>query len=246
MRTGPTLYSARYIPAVRGLDGVLEGAYRWYARQASIGPRSRRARRFGAFGPGSGILFPTIALYGEPYIRIGRDVIVGPYCTLSAGVMPGHVPDNDPVVTIGDAVLIGRGSGIVAHRSVTIGDGVFTGHNVYVTDANHGYEDVRETIGRQFAGPKSVAVGAGSWLGHGSIVLPGARVGEHVAVGAGAVVTGDLPSYSVAVGNPARVIRRYDTERSAWVRVLGDHADRERAAGAGAAAARPPQRAGEG
>ena len=205
---------------MRGLDGLLDGAYRWYARQAAIGPKSRRARRFGAFGTGSGILFPTVALYGEPYIRIGRDVIVGPYCTLSAGVMPGHVPENETVVTIGDGVLIGRGSGIVAHRSVTIGDGVFTGHHVYVTDANHGYEDVHETIGRQFAAPKPVTVGAGSWLGHGSIVLPGACVGEHVAVGAGSVVTGELPSYSVAVGNPARVIRSYDAERAEWVAVL--------------------------
>jgi acetyltransferase-like isoleucine patch superfamily enzyme len=218
----PSVRRARYIPAVRGLDGVLEGAYRWYAKQASIGPHSRRARRFGAFGSGSGILFPTVALYGEEYIRIGRDVIVAPYCSLSAGVMPGHVPDNDPVVTIGDGVLIGRGSGVVGHRSVSIGDGVFTGHNVYVTDANHGYEDVEETIGRQFAPPRPVVVGAGSWLGHGSIVLPGATVGEHVAVGAGSVVTGDLPGYSVAVGNPARVIRRYDTERAEWIRVLRD------------------------
>jgi acetyltransferase-like isoleucine patch superfamily enzyme len=216
---------------VRGLDGVAEFAYRWYARQASIGPKSRRARRFGAFGAGSGILFPTVALYGEPYIRIGRDVIVGPYCTLSAGVMPGHVPDQDPVVTIGDAVLIGRGSGIVAHRSVAIGDGVFTGHNVYVTDANHGYQDVHETIGRQFAAPRPVSVGAGSWLGHGSVVLPGATVGEHVAVGAGSVVTGDLPSFSVAVGNPARVIKRYDTERAEWVSVLRGHGDAARGAG---------------
>jgi acetyltransferase-like isoleucine patch superfamily enzyme len=216
---------------VRGLDGVFEATYRWYARQASIGPKSRRARRFGAFGDGSGILFPTVALYGEAYMRIGRDVIVGPYCTLSAGVMPGHVPDKDPVVTIGDAVLIGRGSGIVGHGSVSIGDGVFTGHHVYVTDANHGYEDVDETIGRQFAPPRPVVVGAGSWLGHGSVVLPGATVGEHVAVGAGSVVTGDLPSYSVAVGNPARVIRRYDTERAEWVRVLGGHAERVRAGG---------------
>ena len=78
MRMRPSVRRYRYSPAVRGLDGVLDGVYRWYARQASIGPKSRRARRFGAFGTGSGILFPTVALYGEPYIRIGRDVIVGP------------------------------------------------------------------------------------------------------------------------------------------------------------------------
>lgn len=214
---------------MRGRTDLFEAVYRWYAKQASIGPRSRRARTFGAFGEGSGILFPTIAVYGEPYIRIGANVIIGPYCTLSAGVMPGHVPDADPVVTLGDDVLIGRGSGVVGHGSITIGAGVFTGHNVYITDANHGYEDVHESIGRQFAPPKPVVIGAGSWLGHGSIVLPGASVGEHVAVGAGSVVTGELPSFSVAVGNPARVVRRYDTEQSAWVRVLDGHAAGQRA-----------------
>ncbi len=196
--------------------------------RAAIGPDSRRGRSFGAFGARSGILFPTVALYGEPYIRIGDDVIVGPYCSLAAGVMPGHVPDHDPVVTIGNRVLIGRGSGVVGHQSIVIGDGVFTGHNVYITDANHGYEDIELTIGEQFAPPKPVAVGAGSWLGHGSIVLPGAHIGEHVAVGAGSVVTGELPSYSVAVGNPARVIRRYDTERKEWVAVLRARASEAR------------------
>jgi acetyltransferase-like isoleucine patch superfamily enzyme len=216
---------------VRGVDGIFEGFYRWYARQAAIGPRSRRARRFGAFGEGSGILFPTVALYGERYIRIGANVVVGPYCSLSAGVMPGHVPDHDPVITVGDDVLIGKGSGVVGHHSITIGDGVFTGHNVYVTDANHGYEDVQETIGRQFAAPRPVVVGAGSWLGHGTVVLPGAHVGEHVAVGAGSIVAGDVPSHSVVVGNPARVIRRYDTERDEWVRVLREHAAGQRAGG---------------
>lgn len=221
---------AATLPPVRGRAELFDAAWRWYGKQASVGPKSRRAKTFGAFGAGSGILFPTVALYGEPYIRIGSNVIVGPYCTLSAGVMPGHVPDHDPVVTIGDDVLIGRGSGVVGHRSVSIGDGVFTGHNVYITDANHGYEDVTETIGRQFAPPKPVVVGAGSWIGHGSIVLPGAHVGEHVAVGAGAVVTGELPSYSVAVGNPAHVIRRYDTERAEWVKVLRDRAEERRAA----------------
>lgn len=205
---------------MRGLSEAFNAGYAWFARQAAIGPKSRRAKRFGAFGEGSGICFPTVALYGEPYIRLGARVIVGPYCTLSAGVMPGHVPDTNPVVTIGDDVLIGRGSGIVGHGSITIGDGVFTGHNVYVTDANHGYEDVTLAIGEQFAASRPVSIGAGSWIGHGAIVLPGSTIGEHVVIGAGAVVTGAVPGFSVAVGNPARVIRRYDAERG-WVAVEG-------------------------
>jgi acetyltransferase-like isoleucine patch superfamily enzyme len=65
-------------------------------------------------------------------------------------------------------------------------------------------------IGRQFAAPRPVEIGAGSWLGHGSIVLPGARIGRHVVIGAGSVVTGVIPDFSVAVGVPARVVRRYD------------------------------------
>lgn len=202
---------------------ALQGAYAWAQRVGSIGPDHRRARRFGAFGAGSAICFPVTALYGERHIRIGRATIVGPHCTLSAGVSPEHVLDRDTVVSIGDGCLIGRGSGIVAHESVVIGDDVFTGHHVYITDANHGYEDPDVPIGRQFAAPRPVEIGAGSWLGHGSIVLPGARIGRHVVIGAGSVVTGSIPDHSVAVGVPARVVRRYDPAdpESGWRRVVG-------------------------
>jgi acetyltransferase-like isoleucine patch superfamily enzyme len=136
-------------------------------------------------------------------------------------VSPDHVLDRETVVSIGDRCLIGRGSGIVAHESVEIGDDVFTGHHVYITDANHGYADVNVPIGLQFAPPRPVRVGAGSWLGHGTIVLPGSSIGRHVVVGAGAVVAGELPDFSVAVGSPARVIRRYVTGRG-WLAVDAD------------------------
>jgi len=131
------------------------------------------------------------------------------------------VIDHSPVVTIGDRVLIGKGSGIVGHQSVEIGDDVFTGHHVYITDANHGYEDPRLPIGAQFAPSRPVRIGAGSWLGHGAVVLPGATIGAHVVIGAGAVVTGEIPDHSVAVGNPARVVRTTDPAQPPVVREAG-------------------------
>lgn len=206
---------------MRGRGDVLRWTLERLARHASIGPRSRRARRFHGFGEGSAICFPVAALYGEAHIDIGRGVIVGPYVSLSAGVSPQHVLGRDVVVRIGDGALIGKGSGIVAHESVTIGADVFTGHHVYVTDANHGYEDVTIPVGAQFGAPRPVVVGDGSWLGHGAIVLPGSTIGCHVVVGAGAVVSGDLPDFSVAVGNPARVVRRHVLGEG-WVRTDGE------------------------
>jgi acetyltransferase-like isoleucine patch superfamily enzyme len=182
----------------------------WDALQdwGRIRPDSARARRFRGFGAGSVICFPVSAMFGERYIEVGAGTIIGPYASLSAGISPAHELGDTTVVSIGNRCLIGKGTGIVGHERIEIGDDVFTGHHVYITDANHGYDDPTLPIGRQFAPARPVRIGAGSWIGHGAIVLPGVTVGAHVVVGAGSVVTEDLPDYSVAVGNPARVVRR--------------------------------------
>jgi carbonic anhydrase/acetyltransferase-like protein (isoleucine patch superfamily) len=188
---------------------IIQRAWEGIVALGAIKPGSRRARRFGAFGPKTVVCFPPAALFGERYIRLGEGSVIGPYSTLSAGVGPAQVLEHECVVSIGDRCVIGKGSAIVGHASVEIGDDVWTGPYVYVTDANHGYEDVSEPIGRQFAATRPVRVGSGSWLGSGVVVLPGVTIGRHVVVGAGAVVATDLPDYSVAVGNPARVVRQY-------------------------------------
>jgi acetyltransferase-like isoleucine patch superfamily enzyme len=175
----------------------------------AIGPDSRKGRRFGAFGERSVICFPATTIFNEHYIHIGTNTMIGPYVALSAGMVPGQQCVSDPVVRIGDRCLIGRGSGIVGHLSIEIGNDVWTGHHVYITDQNHGYEDPDVPISRQVMPERPVSIGDGSWLGHGTIVLPGARIGRHVVVAAGSVVTGELPDRCVAAGVPARVLRRY-------------------------------------
>lgn len=175
----------------------------------AIGPDTRAGRRFGRFGAGSVICFPANTLFNEEYIQIGEGTMIGPGVTLSAGMVPGQKCVTNPVVRIGDRCLIGKGSGIVGHLAIDIGNDVWTGHHVYITDQNHGFEDIDLPISRQSMPEQPVVIGDGAWLGHGTVVLPGARIGRHVAVGANSVVTGDLPDFSVAVGAPARVVRRY-------------------------------------
>jgi len=161
---------------------------------------------------------PT-TIFNEQYISIGDDVLIGPGVALSAGMVPGQECLVTPVVTIGDRCLIGRGSGIVGHFSISIGNDVWTGHHVYITDQNHGYEDISIPISKQSQPERAVSIGDGSWLGHGSVVLPGVNIGRHVVIGANSVVTKDIPDFSVAVGVPAKVIRQFDESRQEWLSV---------------------------
>jgi acetyltransferase-like isoleucine patch superfamily enzyme len=198
-------------------EAVLDG---WdkVVELGAIGPHSKRGQRFGKFGDNSVIVFPATTIFNEQFIHIGSHTMIGPHISLSAGMIPGQQPISDPVVSIGDRCLIGKGSGIVGHWQITIGNDVWTGHHVYITDQNHGYEDITRPISQQSQPERAVSIGDGSWIGHGSIVLPGSMIGKHVVVGAGSVVTGELPDYSVCAGAPAKVIRRYDPESESWPR----------------------------
>jgi len=203
---------------------LVHQAWRAAQRAGAITPDSPAARRFAAFGPESVIGFPTGALFGEAWIEIGAGTLIGTHVSLSAGMSPGHQLGDQAVLRIGERCVIGRGSHLVAHHSIVIGDDVFTGPNVYITDQNHGYTDPMVPIGRQWPSNTAVSIGAGSWLGAGAIVLPGARIGRNVVVAAGSVVRGAVPDRCVVAGVPARVVREY-VAGDGWSRpspVLGE------------------------
>ena len=128
---------------------LVRSAWKHITRWGAIGPRSRAGRRFGKFGDRSIICFPANTILNERYIHIGEGTMIGPDVTLSAGMMPGQECLTESVVRIGDRCLIGKGSGIVGHLSIDIGNDVWTGHHVYITDQNHGYEDITRPISQQ-------------------------------------------------------------------------------------------------
>jgi len=189
---------------------AIQAAWGVTAKFGAIGPRHRRAKKFAHFGEGAMIGFPATVLFGEGRISIGAGSTIGPLASISAGMPSQADLRGDPVITIGERCTLGKGIGIVGHEHIEIGDDIWTGHYVYVTDQNHGYEDLDVPIGTQMWKNEPVSIGDGSWLGHGAIVLPGSRVGRHVVIAAGAVVAGlEVPDFSVVAGVPARVVRRY-------------------------------------
>lgn len=184
----------------------------WMRWAGGIGPQSRLGRRFASFGEGALICFPPGDSLGEEHIAIGAATLIASNVTLSVGMAPDQplsTAATSPVLRIGDRCLIGRGTHLVAHHSVEIGDDVITGPSCYVTDQNHVYADPGTPIGAQWPTDDPVTIGAGSWLGAGAVILPGTTLGRNTVVGAGAVVRGTFPDHSVLAGIPATVVRRY-------------------------------------
>jgi serine acetyltransferase len=172
-----------------------------------VGPNDQLARGFGHFGECSALLFPQGVIYNERYVCIGSGTMVGPGVCLTAGMGPDQEMLTNPVITIGDRCVIGRGSHVVGHWSIELGDDIQTGPYVYITDQNHGYEDPDVPVGVQPTVERPVRIGSGSWLGANAVILPGTDLGRNCVVAAGAVVCGSFPDHTVVAGVPARAIR---------------------------------------
>jgi acetyltransferase-like isoleucine patch superfamily enzyme len=191
------------------MAAAVQGAWRRMQQAGIVTADTAAGRRFAAFGPGTMMAFPTGAVYGEGWIEIGDQCMIAELVTMCAGMAPGDDLGPEPVLRVGDRCVIGRGSHIVAHHSIEIGDDVFTGPYVYITDQNHSYADPEVPVGRQWPVNSSVRIGPGTWLGTGAVILPGSVIGRNVVVAAGAVVRGKVPDHAVVGGVPAKVIREY-------------------------------------
>lgn len=99
-------------------------------------------------------------------------------------------------------------------------DGVLTGPHVFIADHNHNYLNPFVHIYKQgvLAELNScVHIGEGTWLGTNVVIAGNIKIGKQCVIGANSVVTKDIPDYSVAVGIPARVIKRYDFDKKEWI-----------------------------
>jgi acetyltransferase-like isoleucine patch superfamily enzyme len=179
---------------------------------------SRYKRKFKSIG-NSSLIRKALKIDGYENIEIGERVIIGYNSWLASVALTGHATS---VLSIGDGCSIGNFNHIYATRKIVIGKKVLTADKVYISDNLHGYENIHLAILDQpIRQIGDVTIGDGAWLGENVCVL-GVSIGKNCVVGANAVVTKDIPDYCIAVGNPAKIIKRYCLETKAWKKTSAD------------------------
>lgn len=168
----------------------------------------------------------------EPHcMHFGDDVNIGPGSLLVAQT---HYPSDvmrhphdtrapqrfDPTIRIGHRVTATGGLTLAAMHQITIEDDVMLAGNVFVSDGSHGFQGVDTPYKYQpMWRIAAVAIRRGCWIGQNVVIMPGVTIGEMSIIGANSVVMDDVPPRSIAVGAPARVVKRWDAGLGAWRRV---------------------------
>lgn len=132
--------------------------------------------------------------------------LTGKKIDASFGLFPPFTTDFGKNITIGKDVFINSGCHFQDQGGIVIGDGAFIGHNVVLATINHDL-DPRNNRKNHYA---PINIGKNVWIGANATVLPGVSIGDWAVIGAGAVVTKDVPAKSVVGGVPARIIKMID------------------------------------
>jgi acetyltransferase-like isoleucine patch superfamily enzyme len=172
------------------------------------------SNQFRDIGTGARIS-PPFRFHGLNQISLGEGVMIHRDCWIQT--LEGDGDECSPKIIINSHAGIGMGAHISAAQQVVIGEHVLLARNVYISDHAHAFEDVTIPIMRQgINNIKPVSIGRHSWLGQNVVILPGASIGEHCVIGANSVVNNSIPDFSVAVGSPARVVKRYNKDTGQW------------------------------
>ena len=142
------------------------------------------------------------------HFSIGNNSVIEDFSTINNGVGEVYIGENS---------LIGLGNVIIG--PIRIGNNVILAQNIVASGLNHNYDDISQPIHKQGVSMAGIVIEDDCWIGANVVVTAGVTIGKHSVIAAGCVVTKNIPPYSVAVGNPARVIKTYDETQKQWVRV---------------------------
>ena len=175
----------------------------WYNKRIS--------KLFGSVGEGSVIVRPcAVQGGGLKQIHIGNRTRIQSHSVIESWAKYGDQFFN-PSIRIGNNCKFGEYFHISSCNRITIGDGLLTGRFVLITDNSHGSLSLADAntppIKRRLDSKGEIVIGNNVWLGDKVTILAGVHIGDNVIIGANSVVTKDIPSNSMAAGNPAKVLK---------------------------------------
>lgn len=159
------------------------------------------------------------------YIRGKSSILYGEGLTTGHACRFDLLGENKKTLTIGKYCEMGDNVHIVAHEEVVIGDNCLMASKIFISDTNHG-----NYFGENQSSPetqpnnrklltKPVSIGNNVWIGENVCILPGVKIGNGCIIGANSVVNKDVPDNCVAVGAPAKVVKRYNLSNESWERI---------------------------
>lgn len=168
------------------------------------------------------IRFPFDIRNGKQ-ISIGKGFSAGRLCRIEVINEEAH---NGIKIEIGDDVRLGDFIHIAALNRVVIGDNVGIGPKTLISDVSHGNfdegvpYDLEIPYRERKLSAKPIIIGNNVWIGESVCILPGVTIGDGCVIGALSNVTKSIPPYSIAVGNPAKVVKKYNFETKCWERLI--------------------------
>lgn len=194
-----TIFSRFFLPRIRGI------VYHFFNTNNSSG-------KFVIFKP---------LLFTNSTIKWGKHVTIMQNARIEGVRHYCKVPFN-PRIIINDCVSIQQNIHLTCGENITIEDNVAIAANVTITDIHHPYTDINTPIENQLITTNPVRIGKDSKIYNNVVILPGSTIGEHCVIGANSVVSGNIPSYSIVVGAPGRIVKRYNFTTQQWERTHPD------------------------
>lgn len=186
------------------------------------------APRLGSAGPGTVVAMPS-SIVGPERLHIGRDTYIHPYCRIEIITRNPHLdgpdlPASDARIVIGDRCVINSFTHFGAMGRIVLGNDVGIASGVCIEDHHYLFEHAtaERPLKKQPFRVADVVLEDGCMIGEHAVILAGVTVGANSWVGANAVVTRDVPAYSIVAGVPAQVVRQMDPSSGEWRRVRAD------------------------
>lgn len=166
--------------------------------------------------------FPII-IKGRKFIDFGKSLTAGYYCRFE--VFPNN-NDSKKRLIFGNKIQINDFVHISAIDHVEIGDGCLLASHIFICDSTHGRYEGGDNDSNPLTPPENreytvapVIIGKNVWIGEGVVILPGVTIGDGCVIGAHAVVNKSIEPNSIAVGAPARVVKKFSQENHRWEKV---------------------------